>query len=344
MDFEKRIQAFAELGRIFTDAGAGPGEKAVALKKLVREVHHRNGWFTEANVRFMLQSLGGMLAEDKLKEWAGRYRIPVEGNAKRVGVICAGNVPMVCFHDLLCVLMSGNVFIGKLSSADDQLLPEIVNILVSIEPGFARQAVFTEKLSGIDAVIATGSDNSSRYFEYYFSKYPHLFRKNRNSVAVLDGTETREELLKLGEDIFRYFGLGCRNVSKLFVPAAYDFKNFFEAIYPFSDVINHKKYGNNYEYYRAIFLLNKVPLLDNNFILLKEDRSLASPVGVLHYEHYENPDEVNRRLEQEKKKIQCIVAKGPSVRNAIPFGTTQHPDPWDYADSVDTMKFLLSIK
>jgi len=257
----------------------------------------------------------------------------------------AGNIPLVAFHDWFCVLLSGNKFKGKLSSDDNLLLPFLSKVLITIEPYFENQIEFTEgQLKNMDAVIATGNNNSARYFEYYFSKLPHIIRKNRNSVAVLDGTEKSDELGLLGKDIFQYFGLGCRNVSKLFVPEKYKFDMFFESIIEFKDIVMHNKYANNYEYNRTIYLMNSdKSLLDNNFLLLKADLSYSSPIGVLFYEFYSDINSLNAKLENEKEQIQCIVSKNNNVKNAIGFGKAQCPSLNDYADGIDTMKFLISL-
>jgi hypothetical protein len=216
-------------------------------------------------------------------------------------------------------------------------MPFVAEKLLQIEPKLQGWISFTERLSGFDAVIATGSNNSARYFEYYFGKYPHIIRMNRNAVAVLTGDENEDDLKKLGLDIFQYFGLGCRNVSKLFVPRNYEFKKFFEGIESFSFVGHHHKYKNNHDYINAVYLLKQIPFLDNNFLILKEDEAIASPVSVVYYEFYDNPETLEQKLEQEKEKLQCIVGKG-----FIPFGKAQQPQLWDYSDGVDTMSFLLS--
>ena len=249
----------------------------------------------------------------------------------------AGNIPFVGFHDFLCMLISGNNYIGKNASDDTLLLPWIAEELIKIEPKFKERISFVEKLKDMDAVIATGSNNTARYFEYYFSKYPHIIRKNRNAVAVLTGDEPKEELNLLGEDIFRYFGLGCRNVSKLYVPRGYNFNGFFEAMFSYSQVMQHNKYMNNYDYNRAVFLMRQIPFLENNFLIIREDASIPSPISVVHYEFYDEAEKLKENLAEHKEQIQCIVG-----RDYIPFGQGQSPALWDYADGVDTMAFLLS--
>jgi len=256
----------------------------------------------------------------------------------------AGNIPAVGFHDFLSVLLAGHHLLAKLSSDDQYLLPDIAEILINIEPSFNDHITFTlEKIQDFDAVIATGSNNTSRYFNYYFGKYPHIIRKNRNAIAVLGGNESRDELNGLAEDIFTYFGLGCRNVSRLFVPKDYDFKAFYEGIEGFSDIGNHHKYVNNYDYNKSVFLVNMEPHFDNGFLILKENAAIASPVSVMHYERYENLDEVNSFVSRESESIQCVVSALTEVQGSIRPGSAQHPKLWDYADGVDTLRFLLNL-
>jgi hypothetical protein len=351
MTTEQRIAAFAQLGNVlqhFTekkdwpgyDSGIGEGEFE-EFNALISSVKHYNGWFVEDNVRSAIGSLAESLQADKLNQWMTTYSDNLNNREKqsRVAVIMAGNIPMVAFHDMLAVLMSGNKFIGKLSSDDNRLLPKVCEFLLNIEPEFANYIRFVQgKLEDFDAVIATGSNNTSRYFEYYFKNYPNILRKNRNSVAILDGNESEEQLMALGNDIFQYFGLGCRNVSKLYLPKDYDLNKIFGAIYPHQDVINHSKYANNYDYNKAIYLMNKDELLENGFVLMKEDESLTSPMAAIYYEYYSNREEVDQKLEALKEDIQCIVSA-----KDIPFGKAQSPELWDYADHVDTMKFLLEL-
>ena len=250
---------------------------------------------------------------------------------------------MVGFHDLLCVILSGNKAVVKLSSHDTVLLPFMVQELTEIAPEIGEFISFTqERLTDFEAVIATGSNNTARYFEYYFAGKPHIIRRNRNSVAILTGKETPKELYRLGEDIFRYFGLGCRSVSKLFVPRDYDFAPFFEAIYPYHTLLDHQKYINNYDYNKAVYLMSLCPLLENGFLLLKEDEKYASPIATLFYERYDDLTILSQRLEKERELLQCVVGS-KEIPEAIPFGQTQVPSLTDYADGVDTLAFLNSI-
>src|ERR1051326_1486136 len=356
MELKDRINAFVQLGD-FLRTGALEQPPAGALGKkfderfreTIKACFSHNGWFTEENVRLALASLADMLLKQKIEKWVSMYPAlhhpsSIIRQPLSIGVIMAGNIPVVGFHDFICVLMSGNKFLGKLSSDDKLLMPLIADVLVTIEPRFKECISFTEgKLEGMHAVIATGSNNSARYFEHYFSKFPHVIRKNRSSVAVLNGTETEEELSGLGRDIFDHYGLGCRSVSKLFLPAGYEHSKFFNAVFRFGSVMENNKYANNYEYNRTIYLMNGEKFLDNNFLILREDISLHSPVGVLLYEYYSSEERLRERLRMDAANIQCIVSK-MDLPGAIPFGTTQCPMLWDYADGVDTMKFLLTLK
>lgn len=298
-----------------------------------------NGWFTPEQVKFSVQSWAKALTEDNLNQWLSNYDFS-KIEPKKVGLVLAGNIPLVGFHDFLSVLISGHDVLVKTSSNDQHLLKFLAKYLIAIQPELNSKITFVEgKLEGFDAVIATGSNNTARYFEYYFKDKPSIIRKNRNSVAVLDGTETFEDLVGLGEDIFRYFGLGCRNVSKLFVPKDYNFDNFFKAMYEYRDVIQYEKYANNYDYNKAVFLMSNFQLLDNEFLTIKEDVSYASPISSVFYEFYENLEEITNRLNADAEQIQCVVSKN-LIPNSVTFGQTQQPRLWDYADNVDTLAFL----
>lgn len=298
-----------------------------------------NGWFTQDQVYHSIQSWAIALQEENLNKWLSKYDFS-EVEPKTVGLILAGNIPLVGFHDFLSVLISGHNVLVKTSSNDQHLIKFLAKYLITFSPEIENRITFTDgKLENFDAVIATGSNNTARYFEYYFKDKPNIIRKNRNSVAVLNGKETQEDLVNLGEDIFRYFGLGCRNVSKLFVPKDYNFDAFFKAIYEYKDVIYYDKYSNNYDYNKAVFLMSNFKLLDNEFLTLKEDISYASPISSVFYERYENIEDIKKQLEKDAGQIQCVVSNGV-IENSIPFGKTQQPELWDYADNVDTLLFL----
>ena len=256
----------------------------------------------------------------------------------------AGNIPLVGFHDFLCVILSGNRVLAKLSSNDTVLLPFIGEFLMANDADLKDKIEFTEgKMIGFDAVIATGSNNTGRYFAYYFGQYPHIIRRNRNSVAVLTPDTTETQLEGLGNDVFRYFGLGCRSVSKLFVPKGYSLDALFNALFPWKTVLEHHKYVNNYDYNKAVYLMSDSKILDNGFLILKEDSNYGSPIATLFFEYYDDKEDLAKRLEAEAEAIQCIVSEG-FMDSEIPFGQTQSPKLSDYADGIDTMKFLHQLE
>ncbi len=312
------------------------------MRHQIKLAGEHNAWFTTENIRFALKSWSNALQEENLNTWLSRYTIP-ESKPKKVAIIMAGNIPLVGFHDFLSVLITGHEVLVKQSSKDKQLLPYLAKFLEYTAPGFKGKISFTEeKLEGFDAIIATGSDNTARYFEYYFKNHPHIIRHNRNSVAILTGKETQEQLEALSHDIFRYYGLGCRNVSKLFVPKGYSFEGFFNSIYPWHSLVDKHKYANNYDYNKAVYLMSEFQILDNGFFMLKEDASYSSPIATAFYEVYNDTDTLKTKLEEDALKIQCVVASG-FTENEVPFGETQNPQLWDYADHVDVVSFLLKI-
>lgn len=352
MTLTETKKAFVELGNFLRQFSLGKDEKNESVlhndlffedfKALIQLSKSHNRWFTEEQVYYAVDSWAHALTEENLDKWLSAYTIDYKA-PKTIGLVLAGNIPMVGFHDLLSVLVTGNKALVKLSSNDQKLVPFLAKYLVAVEPALADKITFTEgKLENFDAVIATGSNNTARYFEYYFKDKPSIIRKNRNSAAVLTGNETKEELTNLGEDIFRYFGLGCRNVSKLFVPEGYDFKDFFEAIFPYGDVIHYEKYANNYDYNKAVYLMSNFKILDNGFLTLKQDEGYSSPISSVFYEYYTDLDSLKSKLIAEQEQLQCVVGNG-ITNNAIPFGQTQNPALWDYADNVDTISFLLKI-
>ena len=354
VDLQKRINAFSRLGECLRYFGIDVSEAAEKndnkyfeeLKTIVKESYLNNGWFIEKNVRNMLFSLGESLEKGSLEKWVSKYydKLNVERQPKTVAVVMAGNVPVVGFHDFLSVLMSGNRILAKLSSDDDKLLPAITDLLISIEAGFDGFVIFADgKLKGFDAVIATGSGNTSRYFDYYFGKYKNIIRHNRNGVAVLRGDEIEGDFELLAHDIFMYFGLGCRNISKLFVPEGYDFVPMLDVFSKNEEIRNHHKYFNNYEYNKAIYLVNSRQHLDAGNLLLVEDEVYASPVSVLNFEYYSNIEDLNRKLMLEANSIQCVVSGSEEISNSIGLGQSQQSQLWDYADGVDTMEFLLGL-
>lgn len=330
------INTFSALGQQLS----APDEE---LTQLINTEHIYNAWFTPESVTSAVTSIGKMLNVSDLSAWLNKYDLDKSSLPKKVGLILAGNIPLVGFHDVLCVLATGNHALIKASTQDARLIKYVLQKLVAIDNTFADNFSFVDRLVDFDAVIATGSNNSSRYFDYYFGKVPNIIRKNRNSVAVITGKETNEQLYNLGHDIFDYFGLGCRNVSKLLIPKGYDLATFFEAIEPYHDIINHNKYNNNYGYNRSIYLVGSEQHLDNNFLILREDVSLSSPLAVLFYEYYDELPSAEKIINDQAENIQCVVSTAPlQVKSqVVDFGQSQQPKLWDYADGIDTMDFLL---
>ena len=349
MQIQQRINAFVQLGAFLSQFAEGIAEKKSSVlhnESFFAEMQDAlllakasNTWFTDDNLQFTCKSWGEALTESNLKEWLSVYKISETPSEKRVAIVMAGNIPLVGFHDFMCVLLAGHAVLGKLSSNDKVLLPFLSNYLIAVEPLFEEKIeLTTEKLTNFDAVIATGSDNTALYFEHYFGKYPNIIRKNRNSVAIITGNETPQHMEALADDIFRYFGLGCRNVSKIYVPQEYNWDHFFNGMFAWKDVINNHKYINNYDYNKAVYLMSLVKLLDNEYMILKEDTGFSSPISVVFYETYTDLNELNTALNSVEEKIQCIVSE-----KHIPFGEAQEPKLSDYADGVDTLQFLLGL-
>jgi len=334
----QRINAFINLGNFLTDP-----LNADYLEELATAAYRKNNWFIPENTIESLKAIGEkFLAERNLLPWFAEY--PEIQTSKKIGVIMAGNIPAVGFHDALCVLISGHILLAKTSSDDPVLVPALLKKLTEIEPAYGDYVYFVDRLNDSDAYIATGSDNTARYFQYYFSKKPNIIRKNRTSLAVITGQESLHELEALGRDMLLYYGLGCRNVSKLFVPEGYDFTKFFEAIQSTDHLfLNHHKYFNNYEYNKSIMLINGVHHYDNGFLMLTESTAPVSPISVVHYESYKDIETVKDYLNANTEKIQCIVSSKEVVPDTVPYGKSQQPEISDYADSVDTMAFLTSL-
>ena len=336
MNLEERIRAFALLGQSIVSIPAEIKEE------LVLNVKNQNSWFTENSVEIALKGISRFLSAENLATWTSSYPLH-PATTKKIGLAMAGNIPLVGFHDYLCVLLSGHHLVAKLSSQDSVLIQFLTRELVRIEPRFTDYIHFEELLKGIDAVIATGSDNTSRYFEYYFRHIPRIIRKNRTSCAVLSGEEPAEELTRLGIDVFTYFGLGCRNVSKLFVPEGYSFTPLLDSWQGYAEVGHYHKYANNYDYQKSILLVNGIPFLDNGFVMLTKNEASVSPISVLFYEEYKAPNDLHLKLTAHREKTQCIVAAKGWYKESVPFGEAQFPEAWDYADKVDTLQFLSAL-
>ncbi len=347
-DIEKTQNAFIKLGRLL--AHDFVASEDVKLQNALRNFENTkekaiaaNPWFTMENIDMAIGNIALMLGEKQFIDWVNRYSV-VKNQPKRVGVVMAGNIPLVGFHDFLCVLTSGHYFIGKLSRDDKYLLPALAEILTSLEPALKDKIHFSESnLKEFDAIIATGSGNTSRYFEYYFGKYPHIIRHNRHGIAILTGKESVEDLQLMAKDVFSYFGLGCRNVSMLFVPQGYRFDLLLESFAPYSVIQHHPKYFNNYEYNKAIFLVNQEPHFDNGFVLLHENDRFGSAVSVLHFQYYTSAEKLESVLDQNHHLIQCIVSQNAKWPGSVSFGEAQSPELINYADGIDTMSFLCGL-
>jgi len=349
MNPEERIEAFVNLGKVlqrFIVGDRNSDPSLIWLDEAVQMTFSTNPWFIPDFIEFALRYWSATLEREQLEQWLKPYsgKFPATEGQHNVAVIMAGNIPIVGFHDFISVLLSGNRFTGKLSSDDRFLLPALAKILIQQNPGWTDRITFTqEKLTGFDAVIATGSNNSFNYFEYYFSKYPHIIRKNRNGIAILTGNESEEELDGLTDDIFLYFGMGCRSVSKLYLPAGYDFTPLFSSFNRFEHFYMHHKWRNNYDYYKSVFLLNGISMQDNGFILLTDHKEIASPPANLYYEFYSKKEELINELVQRKEDIQVIVSASEIPVSFCYPGRTQLPGLADYADGMDTMQFLLDL-
>lgn len=344
MNTENQVLGLTRLSRYIKDFLAknqeAYSEDDAGFESLLERSKIENPWFTIENQKFALQQWADLLTEKNIGSWLNKYR--VSGISKRVGLILAGNIPLVGFHDVISVVLSNHIPVIKLSSKDKYMIPFLLKKWNEFSEG-SVPFEFVEKLENFDAVIATGSNNTARYLEYYFKNHLHIIRKNRTSIAVLKGDETEEDLKLLAEDIFRYFGLGCRNVTRLFIPQDFVIDRLFESFLDFQDIINHNKYANNYDYNRAIHLLNQEKFWDNNFVMLKEDEKLFSPLSVINFSRYSSLDEVKSFIAENEENIQCIVAGEELGLNSVKPGEAQNPGLDTYADNVDTMKFLSVI-
>ncbi|PIE50777.1 MAG: acyl-CoA reductase [Flavobacteriales bacterium] len=344
MNIELQIYGLSKLGKFINEFFAKEvdefNERENEFHLLLKKSQMENAWFTPESLKSALLEWANAFDEDKIKAWLSHYS-PVN-EQKTVGLILAGNIPLVGWHDVMSVILSGHTAMIKLSSKDKNIIPFLLKLWNEYsENNIDYQLV--EKLENFDAVIATGSNNTARYLNYYFEKYPHIIRKNRTSIGVLDGTETDEEIQKLAQDIFTYYGLGCRNISRLFLPKDFKLDQLFENFMEFSEIINHNSYANNYDYNKAIYLLNQEQFWDNNFVMLKEDEQLFSPLSVINFTHYNDMEEVKNFIDENQDSIQCVVSKKDFMEHIIPLGKAQQPELMDYADHIDTMKFLREI-
>ncbi len=332
MILQERIILLGRLGQYML----GTAEEWQEVKE---RSYRENQWFIPEFVDRSVENIARQFLNPSfLQDWAAAYRVPdKQTHPKNVGVVMAGNIPLVGFHDFLCVFVSGHIATLKTSSKDEVLIKHLVKKLYEWDPAVQNEVSFAERLTGCDAYIATGSNNSGRYFDYYFGKYPNIIRRNRTSVAILDGTETPEELAALADDIQLYFGLGCRNITQLYVPQGYDFIPLLDALRKYEHFMDFHKYKHNFDYHLALLIMGNKYYMNNDTVVMTENVSPFSPVSQLHYQYYQNPAELTGLL-QGNQDIQCVVGHGQ-----IPFGQAQRPGLTDYADGVDTMAFLVGL-
>lgn len=339
MNIEKRLLALINLGKFLKTENGKSWKTEMAFR-----AEHQNNWFTANNVASAFEAIETeMLDENKLRAFATPYNFTTNKKSKTIGVLMAGNIPLVGFYDAMCVFLSGHILWAKLSSQDEVLMKAILNKLIEIEPDAEENIKIVERLNHIEALIATGSDNTAMHFEQYFKQIPKIIRKNRSSVAVLNGKESKESLEKLGTDIFSYYGLGCRNVSKFYIPKDFKPDSFYEAIEPMGDVMKHHKYKNNYDYNRSVLLVNGTNHFDNGFLMLQPSEQLVSPISVIFTEEYQNQEELRLKLESHQEKTQCVVSENAWLQGSYAFGTAQKPSLTDFADGVDVLQFLLGL-
>ena len=332
MILQERIQLLARLGEYMLNKD----EEWLSVQD---RAYRENAWFIHEFIeKAVTQIATRFLQPELLLDWAQRYKIPNDlTNSKNVGIVMAGNIPLVGFHDFLSVFVSGHSMTIKTSSKDEFLIKHLIKKLYEWENTIQNQVSFAEQLKGCDAYIATGSNNSGRYFDYYFGKYPNIIRRNRTSVAILDGTETEKELELLADDIQLYFGLGCRNITQLHVPEGYDFIPLLDTLKKYAYLIDYHKYKHNYDYHLALLIMGNKYYMNNDSIILTENSSPFSPVSQVHYRFYTDKQQREGELGG-NQDIQCIVGK-----KQVPFGQAQFPGLMDYADGVDTMAFLKSL-
>ena len=345
MNLNNRITLFVKLGRFFSDYINNNLESLERNKfdKAINESILHNSFFSKKNILKSLLSWSNVLTKKSIDNFLSNYLIKIKKREKKIAIIMAGNIPLVGFHDFFCVIISGNFAVIKLSSKDSHLFKFILSFLVKENPDFSTKFdVVENKLQIFDAVIATGNNISANQFELYFKKYPKIIRKNRHSIAILNGNETKKEIELLANDIFYYYGLGCRNVSKIFIPNNYNLDILFKSFVLWNEVINKNSYSNNYNYYRAIYLLNKEVFFDNGFVLLKESEKIGSPVGTIYFEYYKSDNQIKEMIKKNNDKIQCIVSNN-NYPKTIKFGETQMPNLNDFADDIDTFNFLLKL-
>ena len=341
MNINRRIQLISDIGEFlknYLDENYDNDNRLVEFKDVITKAQSKNPWFTDANIKVNLTYWSKKLTKHNLNKWLRKYNLN-NTSRKNIAIIMAGNIPLVGFHDFICVFLSGHNSIIKLSNSDNCILPFLTDLMKLP----SERIVYSDSfLKDYDGVIATGSDNTSRYFDYYFKNKRSIIRKNRNSIAILNGEETDDDLKSLSQDIFTYFGLGCRNVSKLYVPKNYNFDLFFNSIFGYKELINNHKYANNYDYNKAIYLMSEYKFLDNGFFIVKEGNEMHSPISTINFEYYDNVSILREKINLEDHNIQCIVSN-IEFKGKVDFGETQNPSLNQYADNIDVMSFLLTI-
>lgn len=339
MTLDQRIDVLANLGKEIL-------ARPEWLQEAVQKAYYANKWFTIDESFSALDAIATyFLSKEILSNWTSGYQIKDNVEVRTIGLVLAGNIPLVGFHDVLCCFISGHNILAKLSAKDEILMKAIVGRLVELNDEIGSRILLSERLKGFDAIIATGSNSSSTYFKEYFGKYPNIIRKNRNAIAVLSGDESEADFIALGHDIFNYFGLGCRNVSKLYVPEGYKFDFLLGTLHDhYKELANHDKYRNNFDYNNALFMLNKVKYLMSGSLIITEADAISSRIATVHYNYYSDLLALETELSDKKEEIQCIVTNlSLNNHSSFPFGEAQKPSITDYADGVDTMKFLTSL-
>ena len=343
MNINRRIQLISDIGEFLKNYldenyDNNNDNKLVEFKDVIIKAQSKNPWFTDANIKVNLTYWSKKLTKHNLNKWLSKYNLN-NTSRKNIAIIMAGNIPLVGFHDFICVFLSGHNSIIKLSNSDNCIIPFLTDLMKLP----SERIVYSDSfLKEYDGVIATGSDNTSRYFDYYFKNKRSIIRKNRNSIAILNGEESDDDLKSLSQDIFTYFGLGCRNVSKLYVPKNYNFDLFFNSIFCYKELINNHKYANNYDYNKAIYLMSEYKFLDNGFFIVKEGNEMHSPISTINFEYYDNVSILKEKIYLEDDNIQCIVSN-IEFKGKVNFGETQNPSLNQYADNIDVMRFLLTI-
>ena len=343
MNINRRIQLISDIGEFLKNYldenyDNNNDDKLVEFKDVITKAQSKNPWFTDVNIKVNLTYWSKKLTKHNLNKWLSKYNLN-NTSRKNIAIIMAGNIPLVGFHDFICVFLSGHNSIIKLSNSDSCIIPFLTDLMKLP----SERIVYSDSfLKDYDGVIATGSDNTSRYFDYYFKNKRSIIRKNRNSIAILNGEESDDDLKSLSQDIFTYFGLGCRNVSKLYVPKNYNFDLFFNSIFCYKELINNHKYANNYDYNKAIYLMSEYKFLDNGFFIVKEGNEMHSPISTINFEYYNNVSILREKINLEDGNIQCIVSN-IEFKGKVNFGETQNPSLNQYADNIDVMRFLLTI-